>query len=142
MPDHHHTAADLAPVRETRRRGGRPRSEPDHELGARLSCALTRAERARVVAAAETRGLRPSQLLRARVLGERVPDPVAPRAAREAWTRLAPLQSNLNQLSAHLNRLRQAGVMPSADELVELPRAVSALHDAVSELRQELFARR
>lgn len=131
-------AAELA-APDTRRRGGRPRAEPAAELGARVSCALTRAERDRVRAAAAARGLKVSELVRARLLGEQVPAAVAAREARDAWLRLAPLQSNLNQIAAHLNSASLAGAMPPTSELAALPELVAGLHRAVVQLRLDLL---
>jgi hypothetical protein len=132
-------AAELATPDPRRRRGGRPRAEPGLELSERVSCAVTPGERDRIRAAAAARGLKVSELVRARLLGEAVPEAVAPREARDAWLRLAPLQSNLNQIAAHLNSASLAGAMPPASDLAALPALVAQLHDEVVQLRLELL---
>jgi hypothetical protein len=137
MPNTESPAAVVPP--DTRRRGGRPRAEPAAELGARVSCALTAAERDRIRAAAAARGLKVSELIRARLLDEPVPAAVAPREARDAWLKLAPLQSNLNQLVTHLNSTSLAGTAPPTSELAALPDLVAQLHHKVVQLRLDLL---
>lgn len=74
-----------------------------------------------------------SEFLRRRALGQPLPPAAAPAINVQAYTQLARLASNLNQAMHHANA---SGMLDKENFLT----TVSACHQLVQELRQELIA--
>lgn len=112
-------------TQQRRGRGGRPRSPSPRT--AQVSVRISRDERAQLEEAAGPRGL--AEYLRAAGLrrSPRITRNVPP-VNGEAWRQLAPVFSNLNQLTraAHEGRFAAAEVLPVLADLAVEVRALRA----------------
>jgi len=78
----------------------RPQKHPDERASEAFRVRLTAAEREQLDATADAAGVTVTQLVRAAVLGYRLPSPPV---MREAMNELHRIGSNLNQLARHAN---------------------------------------
>lgn len=103
-----------------------------------LTVRLTDAEVAEVKGHADVSGISASELIRRRVLGQRLPKGSAPEINRAAWADLARTAGNLNQLTHHLNiqNLKGGEAMVESGEVKNL---VRTLVDQVQKVRLELL---
>lgn len=132
------TTTDATQQQPRRAEPGRPCLATQKALRCRVSAAVSAEQHAQLHAAAKARGLRVSQLLRARIEGERVPAPVVPQASREAWAKLAIISADLRRLTDLVDTDRCAS-HPVADQVRALRAVLEELCGAVRELRTELL---
>lgn len=95
---------------------------------------LTESEAEEVVAHAEASGLSISALIRYRLLGRPLPMGSAPAINLVAWRDLAPLTSNLNQMTVHANHQRLTDSISILD-LVQVKSLLAKLSDQVQKIR-------
>ena len=83
-------------------------------------------------------GLSASELIRRRVLGQRLPKGSAPEMNLLAWRELAHLAANVNQLLKHLNEQR-AGIGRALVDLLQVKALVQKVDAAIYKLRLQLL---
>ena len=103
-------AAAVAPARQGKARGGRPKGNPDELRGSTIGVRVSAAEYAALRTKAEQMGLSPATWLREAALSRRLPSPPVPPVNREQYAELARLAANLNQLARSANSGRPVTV--------------------------------
>jgi type IV pilus biogenesis protein CpaD/CtpE len=83
-------------------------------------------------------GLSASELIRRRVLGQRLPKGSAPELNLLAWRELAHLAANVNQLMKHLNEQR-AGIGRAIVDLLQVKALVIKVDAAIQKVRLQLL---
>ena len=114
----------------TKRRGGRPRGDPDALRTATIGVRVSVAEYAALRTKAETMAMTPAQWLREAALTRRLHSPPVSAINREQYVELGRLAANLNQLT----RLANEG-----DRITIATALLTKLHIEVSRLRLELI---
>jgi hypothetical protein len=84
-----------------RHRGGRPRMPDIERRTAKLTIALNRLEAEQLAFKSEDAGMDTAAYIRVAALGNQIT--AVPKINREAYTELARLAGNLNQLMRHIN---------------------------------------
>ncbi|MHB0721667.1 plasmid mobilization protein [Roseomonas mucosa] len=106
----------------------RPKKAPEERRDDRLNPRLTAAERAEIERAAAVFGITPSEFMRRRALGYRMPPSLAAqRQTATLATALLRIGVNLNQLTHRAN----AGREPPPDYLRDLATRIAALLDGL-----------
>lgn len=106
--------------------------------GSWLTVRLTEDEVAEVKKHADACGLSASELIRRRVLGQRLPKGSAPAVNLEAWRDLSKLIGNVNQVAKHANEQRVADGRAVLD-LVQIKALLQKVDDQVQKLRLQLL---
>ncbi len=99
---------------------------------------FTDAEAAEVDQHADACGLSASELIRRRVLGQRLPKGSAPELNLLAWRELAHLAANVNQLLKHLNEQR-TGIGRAIVDLLQVKALVIKVDAAIQKVRLQLL---
>jgi hypothetical protein len=99
------------------------RARPRERRTVQINARLTPADAALLRERAARAGLKPGGLAAALIVGRAPSLRVVPPINAAAWTELAPLSSNINQLAYHAN----SGAMPRAAEVLEALNATRAL---------------
>ena len=95
-----------APAGPAKRRGGRPRGDPEALRTATIGVRVSEAEYAALRTKAEAMAMTPAQWLREAALSRRLPAPPVAAINGEQYEELGRLAANLNQLTrlAHVNQ--------------------------------------
>ena len=95
-----------APAAPPKRRGGRPRGDPEALRTATIGVRVSAGEYAALRAKAEAMAMTPAQWLREAALSRRLPAPPVAAINGEQYEELGRLAANLNQLTrlAHVNQ--------------------------------------
>ncbi|TEA79488.1 hypothetical protein [Allopusillimonas ginsengisoli] len=125
---------------EKNRRGGRPKSDMprDKFLKVRLSANELKTLDHRLTQSGYTR----SEAVRLLVLHERLPEKIHAGldvSASQAYVKLQPLQSNLNQIAAHLNRVKPLEM--SRSDLETIYKNTRVCESLLRKLRAEILTK-